>query len=57
LRTTSKVVAGDLEKVEFLYGPKEASKKTVVELRMTFEKGIIHKSKPVFYNLYGIVGE
>lgn len=57
LRTTSKVVARDLEKVEFLYGPKNVSEKTVVELRMTFEEGIVHKSKPVFYNLYGIVGE
>lgn len=57
LGTTSKVVARDLEKAEFIYGPKNVSERTAVELRMTFEKGIIHKNKPTFYSLFGIVGE
>jgi len=57
LRTTSKAVARDLEKVQFVYGLKNVSEKTAVELRIVFEKGIIHKNKPMFYSLFGIVGE
>ncbi len=56
-RTTSRVVARDLEEVGFAYGPEDASEETVVELRMVFEKGVVHKNRPTFYRLVGWVGE
>jgi len=57
LRTTSRVVARNLEEVAFLYGPEDETRKTSVELRMTFKKGIVHKNKPMFYSIFAIVGE
>jgi prepilin-type N-terminal cleavage/methylation domain-containing protein len=55
--TASRIVAKDLEAVEFFYGPKGDSDNSHVELRMTFKKGIIHKNKPMFYGLSAWVGE
>lgn len=54
---SSRIVARDLEAAEFLYGPEDASDKSLVELRITFRKGIIHKNKPMFYRLSAWVGE
>jgi prepilin-type N-terminal cleavage/methylation domain-containing protein len=55
--TSSRIVAKDLADVEFLYRPEDESDKSLVELRMTFRKGIIHKNKPMFYGLSALVGE
>lgn len=54
--TSSRIVARDLEAVEFFYGPEHGSDKGLVELRMTFRKGVIHKSKPMCYRLSASVG-
>jgi len=57
VRRTPRVVARDLERVEFVYGPPDESQKTVIELRMTFKKGIVHKVKPTSYSFFAVVGE
>jgi prepilin-type N-terminal cleavage/methylation domain-containing protein len=56
-RKTSRVIAKNLEAAEFSYGPEGESEKTLVELQMSFKKGIVHKSKPMFYALSASVGE
>jgi hypothetical protein len=55
--TVVRVVARDLEKLEFVYGPADAPQKKIVELRLTFKKGIVHKVKPTSYSFFAVVGE
>lgn len=54
---TSRVVAKNLEAVEFSYGAEGESEKRAVELQMSFKKGIVRKNKPMFYMLSASVGE